>query len=188
FAGDMHDINPFALDPINIEDDRFLVMGNTGLPSFVLSDLPPPVKHKWFCPKCKKPTTTKYPCNKQLCRKPTRRRCLIPLTPEEIAEQKHQQQLQQNGTGTQLEKLLRIVGITEKEGCKCGSRAAVMNSEGPDWCEQNIKTIVGWMKEEAQKRKLKLLFNEKLAALLVKRAIKNARRKLKTLEEQKQED
>ena len=113
--------------------------------------------------------------------------CLIPLTPEEIAEQKHQQQLQQNGTGTQLERLLRIVGITEKEGCRCGQRAAVMNSEGPDWCEQNIKTIVGWMKEEAQKRKLKLLFNEKIAALLVKKAIKNARRKLKLLEEQKQE-
>ncbi len=113
------------------------------------------------------------------------RKCPASRTPEAIAEQK---QLQQNGTGTQLEKLLRIVGITEKEDCKCGQRAAVMNSQGPDWCEQNSKTIVGWMKEEAQKRKLKLLFNEKLAALLVKRAIKNARRKLKTLEEQKQED
>ena len=88
------------------------------------------------------------------------------------------------GTGTQLEKLLRIVGITEKENCKCGQHAFVMNSEGPDWCEKNIKTIIGWMKEEAQKRKLKLLFNEKLATLLVKRAIKNARKKLKLLEKQ----
>ncbi len=115
--------------------------------------------------------------------KPPRRNCPAtrkPLTPEQLAEQQNQQN---NGTGTQLEKLLRIIGITEKEGCKCGQRAAVMNSEGPDWCEQNIKTIVGWMKEEAQKRKLKLLFNEKLATLLVKKAIKNARKKLKLLEE-----
>ena len=113
------------------------------------------------------------------------RTCKVPFTKE---QRRHNQQLQQNGTGTQLEKLLRIVGITEKEGCKCGSRAAVMNSEGPDWCEQNIKTIVGWMKEEAQKRKLKLLFNEKLATILVKKAIHKARKKLKLLEEQKQED
>lgn len=115
-----------------------------------------------------------------------------PNSPKQDSKQtikrQHRQQLQQNGTGTQLERLLRIIGITEKEGCKCGQRAAVMNSEGPDWCEKNIKTIVGWMKEEAQKRKLKFLFNEKLAALLVKRAIKNARKKLKTLETQKEQE
>ncbi len=132
----------------------------------------------WQCPDC----GWVY---KRKSDKPPRRRCPIPPTPKQITEQKYQQQLQQNGTGTQLEKLLRIVGITEKEDCKCGSRAAVMNSEGPDWCEKNIKTIVEWMKEEAQKRKLKLLFNEKLATLLVKRAIKNARKKLRLLAEDK---
>ena len=42
----------------------------------------------WYCPKCKEPTTIKYPCNKQLCWKPPRRKCLIPPTPEEIASQK----------------------------------------------------------------------------------------------------
>ncbi len=132
----------------------------------------------WQCPTC----GWVY---KRKSEKPPRRNCTTPPTPEAIASQKHQQQLQQNGTGTQLEKLLRIVGITEKSGCKCGQRAAVMNSEGPDWCEKNIKTIVGWMKEEAQNRKLKLLFNEKLATLLVKKAISNARKKLKLLEEDK---
>ena len=127
----------------------------------------------WQCPTC----GWVY---KKKSEKPPRRNCPASRTPEAIAKQQNQQN---NGTGTQLEKLLRIIGITEKEGCKCGQRAAVMNSEGPDWCEQNIKTIVGWMKEEAQKRKLKLLFNEKLATLLVKKAIKNARKKLKLLEE-----
>ncbi len=104
-----------------------------------------------------------------------------------LVSRQYQQHQQQNGTGTQLERLLRLVGITEKSGCKCGSQAAVMNSQGPDWCEQNISTIVGWMKEEAQKRKLKLLFNEKLATLLVKRAIHNARKKLKALEQKQQQ-
>ena len=43
-----------------------------------------------------------------------------------------------------------------------------------DWCEQNIDTIVGWLREEAEKRKLP--FVAVGAKLLVKRAIAAARK------------
>ncbi len=94
----------------------------------------------------------------------------------------------QVGTGIELKRILKWVIIFTKKDCNCEQHVFVMNSEGPDWCEKNIKTIVGWMKEEAQKRKLKLLFNEKLATLLVKKAIRNARKKLKLLEQKQQQE
>ncbi len=53
FAGQMHDLNPFALDPINIEDDRFLVMGEQfGIAGQIAGSTSgnSAVKHKWFCP------------------------------------------------------------------------------------------------------------------------------------------
>ncbi len=48
-----------------------------------------------------------------------------------------------------------------------------MNRNGIDWCEQNISTIVGWLKEESAKRKIP--FVESLASLVVKRAIRTSK-------------
>lgn len=47
--------------------------------------------------------------------------------------------------------------------------------EEPGWCAANLETIVGWLREEAEKRKLP--FIDAAARLLVRRAIANARRK-----------
>lgn len=78
------------------------------------------------------------------------------------------------GAGTQLKKLLAKVGIKSTENCSCNARARLMNERGIEWCEQNIKEIVGWLKEEAAKRKLPFLALP--TKILVQRAIKLARR------------
>jgi hypothetical protein len=64
--------------------------------------------------------------------------------------------------------------ITSTPNCSCNARAAEMDSRGCDWCEANIDTIVGWLREEATKRRLPFL--DAAGRLLVRRAIRNARR------------
>ena len=80
----------------------------------------------------------------------------------------------QNGPGTELKKLLATVGITATPNCSCNARAAEMDRNGIDWCEANIDTIVGWLREEATKRGLPFL--DAAGRLLVRRAIHNARK------------
>ena len=79
-----------------------------------------------------------------------------------------------SGPGTELKKLLKLVGITASLTCSCNARARTMDTNGVDWCDANIDTIVGWLREEATKRKLP--FVDMAGRLLVKRAIRNARR------------
>ena len=50
-----------------------------------------------------------------------------------------------------------------------------MDQNGIEWCENNIDTIVEWLREEATKRKLP--FIDAAGKLLVKRAISNAKKK-----------
>lgn len=50
-----------------------------------------------------------------------------------------------------------------------------MNANGPDWCEANLETIVGWLRESAEKQGLP--FVPFVARGLVKLAIRRARRK-----------
>jgi hypothetical protein len=78
------------------------------------------------------------------------------------------------GPGTELKKLLKLIGITSSPTCSCNKRAREMDAKGCDWCETNIDTIVGWLREEATKRKLP--FVDMAGRLLVKRAIRNARK------------
>lgn len=79
------------------------------------------------------------------------------------------------GPGSELKKLLAKVGIQATPNCSCNKRAAVMDARGCDWCEQNLDEIVGWLREEAEKRKLPFL--DMAGRVLVRRAIANARRK-----------
>jgi hypothetical protein len=79
-----------------------------------------------------------------------------------------------HGPGTELKKLLKLVGITASPTCSCNKRARTMDTNGVEWCEANIDTIVGWLREEATKRKLP--FVDMAGRLLVKRAIRNARK------------
>ena len=81
--------------------------------------------------------------------------------------------------GTELKKL--IAGwpfyLTTTADCPCNARAAEMDQreqETPGWCENNIDTIVGWLREQATARGLPFL--DAAGRLLVRRAIRNARK------------
>ena len=76
--------------------------------------------------------------------------------------------------GTELKKLLARVGITASPDCSCNARAAEMDRQGVEWCEANVDTIVGWLREQAEARGLPFL--DLAGRLLVRRAIANARR------------
>lgn len=78
------------------------------------------------------------------------------------------------GPGCHLARLLKRFGFRPTPGCRCQRYAAEMDARGCDWCEQNLDTIVGWLREEATKRGLPFL--DAAGRLLVKRAIRNARR------------
>lgn len=80
-----------------------------------------------------------------------------------------------HGAGAELKKLLATIGITSKPGCSCNKRAREMDQKGPDWCAQNIPTIVGWLEEEHTRQKIRLPFSKLLASLLVRYAIRRAR-------------
>lgn len=82
-----------------------------------------------------------------------------------------------NGPGTILSNMISTMGIKSTPNCSCRRHAIEMNAKGPDWCEANIDTILGWLKEESAKRNLP--FVEMVARMIVQRAIKTSRRLLK---------
>lgn len=88
-----------------------------------------------------------------------------------------------NGPGTILSKMLSKIGIHSTPNCSCRRRAMEMNTRGPDWCAENMDTIVGWLREESEKRKLP--FVDFAGKLLIQRAIKVSRKAMKALEAQK---
>lgn len=118
-----------------------------------IAPAPPPLNHN---------TTTSKPVNSLI---------KMPMDPSKFHKAIN------GGPGTELKALLKLIGITASPNCKCNARANIMDVWGCDVCETKIDEIVGWLKEEAQNRKLP--FVETAAKLLVKRAIKNARKKLK---------
>jgi CRISPR/Cas system CMR-associated protein Cmr5 small subunit len=81
-----------------------------------------------------------------------------------------------NGPGSILSGMLSSLGIKSAPTCSCKRRALEMNTRGPDWCEQNVDHIVGWLEEEAKKRRLP--FIKTVAKLMVQRAISKSRRLL----------
>ena len=80
------------------------------------------------------------------------------------------------GPGTELKKLLAgwPFRIVAKANCSCNAKARAMDAKGCEWCEENLDTIVAWLREEATKRKLPFL--DIAGRVLVRRAIKNAKR------------
>ena len=81
-----------------------------------------------------------------------------------------------NGPGTILSGMISALGISAGPNCSCKQHAIKMNVEGPEWCEQNIDTIIEWLREESEKRNLP--FVETIARLIVQRAIKKSKRLL----------
>jgi len=83
-------------------------------------------------------------------------------------------QVDMTGPGSQLKKFLSRIGITATPTCTCNAKAKHMDAMGADWCEQNVDLIVGWLREEAQKRGLP--FVDLAGRVLVTRAIAASRK------------
>ena len=81
-----------------------------------------------------------------------------------------------HGPGTELSKLLKRFGIEPTPTCACRAKAAQMDAWGADECEnpERIDEVVAVMRAEAAARGLPFL--DAAGRLLVKRAIKNARK------------
>lgn len=84
-----------------------------------------------------------------------------------------------SGPGTELSKLLKRFGIEPTPTCQCRAKAAEMDAWGPDECEkpERIDEVVAVMRAEAEARGLPFL--DVAGRLLVRRAIKNARKQAK---------
>ena len=87
-----------------------------------------------------------------------------------------------DGPGAILSGMISAMGIKSTPNCSCKRHALEMNTNGPDWCEENLGTILDWLNEEAQKRNLP--FVRTVAKLMVQRAINKSRR----LKKKKQND
>jgi hypothetical protein len=91
----------------------------------------------------------------------------------------HPSPLPSSGPGTELSKLLKRFGIEPTPTCQCRAKAAEMDAWGPDECEkpERIDEVVAVMRAEAEARGLPFL--DVAGRMLIRRAIKNARRKAK---------
>jgi len=77
------------------------------------------------------------------------------------------------GPGSCLKKILSRFGLEPTPGCHCAARAAEMDSRGPDWCQDHIEDIVGWLGQESARRSLP--FNRPAARILIRLAIRKSR-------------
>ncbi len=78
--------------------------------------------------------------------------------------------------GTELKKLISWFPIPGKHGCpKCRALEARLNCWGADKCEIKIEFILKKLRIAAKRRRVP--FSQSLAETLVKRAIRNARKK-----------
>jgi len=96
--------------------------------------------------------------------------------PQPVAQPPEEPQPQEDtsGPGAHLKKYLGRIGIKASPTCSCNARARYMDFMGTTWCENNIDTIVGWLKEESDKRGLP--FIDWPARVLVKKAISSSKK------------
>ena len=74
--------------------------------------------------------------------------------------------------GTRLELLLHWINLKPCPGCH--DHAEMMDKNGPEWCLENLDTIVGWLEESAKNQGA--FFWRPGARWLVRLAIAQARR------------
>ena len=105
-----------------------------------------------------------------------------PMHPKPGYAPHYQDVLPNNGPDTELSRLLKRIGIEPTPTCACRAKAAEMDAWGPDECErpERIDEVVAVMRAEAEARGLPFL--DAVGRLLVRRAIRNARRAASTPE------
>jgi hypothetical protein len=79
-----------------------------------------------------------------------------------------------SGPGTELQKLISWFYSPDNKRCKCATRIAKMNAWGPDKCEENMDTILRWLKHSATINSV--IYVESAVRLLVQLAIRRARK------------
>jgi hypothetical protein len=90
-----------------------------------------------------------------------------------------------NGPGTQLETLLKDLGITTNKNCGCRSKIDAMNRWGPDQCEKKLPHIIDWLLSSAKKYKawtnvIPSLVKRQFCKSLIKKAIHLSRQEQTT--------
>ncbi len=83
------------------------------------------------------------------------------------------------GPGTILTNMISTLGIKSSSTCSCRRHALQMNEQGPEWCKNNMSTILEWLKDESSKRNLP--FIETVAKMMVNRAISQSIKKTEAL-------
>lgn len=93
------------------------------------------------------------------------------------------------GPGGELKRLLSRLGFEATETCSCNKYAKQMDENGPEWCRDNVETIVGWLRKEWTKKGDSgfagvakswfrgMLFSETIARRLVLSSIKKSENK-----------
>jgi hypothetical protein len=79
-----------------------------------------------------------------------------------------------DGPGSILTGMIKTLGISSSSTCSCRRHALEMNDKGPDWCEENMETILSWLRDEAKKRGLP--FIDMVGKAMVQRAINRSRK------------
>jgi hypothetical protein len=77
--------------------------------------------------------------------------------------------------GTELKALLKTIGIVASPTCSCNARAKVMDERGCQWVLDNEDEVVGWLREESEKRGLP--FADFAGRQLIRLAVRRARKK-----------
>jgi hypothetical protein len=78
--------------------------------------------------------------------------------------------------GTEIKAMLSWLGIKPTGDCPCNDRAARMDRQGCQWVKDNVEEVVGWLEEEAKKRRLP--FARAAGKLLVLQAVRRAEKKM----------
>ena len=78
------------------------------------------------------------------------------------------------GPGSILANMFSMLGIKSSPTCSCRKHALEMNLKGTEWCENNMETILSWLKEESEKRNIP--FVKTLAKMVVTKAINKAKK------------
>lgn len=76
------------------------------------------------------------------------------MHPSYPRERKEGHQPPKSGVGTAMKRLLGGVGLAAGAGCKCKERATLMDQHSVEWNIRNRQVVVGWLREEAEYRKL----------------------------------
>ena len=83
-----------------------------------------------------------------------------------------------NGAGSELKAIFTSFHIYPDGDCNCEAIANEMDQRGPDWCEENVESLIDQIEAESKKRRwAKYIFSRIVARRMIRLAIKRARRK-----------